>query len=80
MCGEMAGRTIYTPILLGMGIDQFSTNAFAISHVKEMARKIDLTHCQEVVKQLHLMKTADEIQGFMFEEFKRNADFEIEIS
>ena len=80
MCGEMAGRTIYTPILLGMGIDQFSTNAFAISHVKEMARKIDLTHCQEVVKQLHQMKTADEIQGFMFEEFKRNADFEIELS
>lgn len=80
MCGEMAGRTIYTPILLGMGIDQFSTNAFAISHIKEMARKIDLTHCQEVVKQLHQMKTADEIQGFMFEEFKRNADFEIELS
>jgi len=79
MCGEMAGRTIYTPILLGMGIDQFSTNAFAISHVKEMARKIDLTHCQEVVKQLHQMKTADEIQGFMFEEFKRNADFEIKL-
>ena len=34
MCGEMAGREIYTPILLGMGIDSLSTNAFAISHVK----------------------------------------------
>lgn len=79
MCGEMAGRTIYTPILLGMGIDQFSTNAFAISHIKEMTRKIDLSHCREVVKQLLTMKTADEIQGFMFDEFKRNADFEIEM-
>ena len=45
MCGEMAGREIYTPILLGMGIDILSTNAFAISHVKEMARKVDLDQC-----------------------------------
>ncbi len=76
MCGEMAGRTIYTPILLGMGIDQFSTNAFAISHVKEMIRKIDLTSCSDVVNHLLGMKTAEEIQAFIFEEYKRHSDFE----
>jgi len=79
MCGEMAGRTIYTPILLGMGIDQLSANAFAIPHIKEMARKIDLNHCRKIVKQLLAMKTADEIQGYMFDEFKRHAEFEIEL-
>ncbi|HEY9160529.1 MAG TPA: phosphoenolpyruvate--protein phosphotransferase [Desulfomonilia bacterium] len=76
MCGEMAGRTIYTPILLGMGIDQFSTNAFAISHVKEMIRKIDLTNCANIVNSLLEMKTAEEIQAFIFEEYKRHSDFE----
>jgi phosphotransferase system enzyme I (PtsI) len=76
MCGEMAGRTIYTPILLGMGIDQFSTNAFAISHVKEMIRKIDLASCTDVVNHLLGMKTAEEIQAFIFEEYKRHSDFE----
>lgn len=79
MCGEMAGRTIYTPILLGMGIDQLSTNAFAISHIKEMARKMDLNHCRKIVKQLLAMKTAHEIQGYMFDEFKQHAEFEIEL-
>jgi phosphotransferase system enzyme I (PtsI) len=79
MCGEMAGRTIYTPILLGMGIDQLSANAFAIPHIKEMARKIDLNHCRKIVKKLLAMKTADEIQGYMFDEFKRHAEFEIEL-
>ncbi len=79
MCGEMAGRTIYTPILLGMGIDQLSANAFAIPHIKEMARKIDLNHCRKIVKQLLAMKTADEIQGYIFDEFKRHAEFEIEL-
>jgi phosphotransferase system enzyme I (PtsI) len=79
MCGEMAGRTIYTPILLGMGIDQLSANAFAIPHIKEMARKIDLNHCRKIVKQLLAMKTADEIQAYMFDEFKRHAEFEIEL-
>jgi phosphoenolpyruvate-protein phosphotransferase (PTS system enzyme I) len=76
MCGEMAGRTIYTPILLGMGIDQLSTNAFAISHIKEMIRKIDLISCANVVSHLLGMKTAEEIQAFIFDEYKRHSDFE----
>ncbi|HOD70845.1 MAG TPA: phosphoenolpyruvate--protein phosphotransferase [Deltaproteobacteria bacterium] len=68
MCGEMAGREIYTPILLGMGIDILSTNAFAISHVKEMARKVDLGQCNRIVDHIFHMKTAQEIYDFMEEE------------
>lgn len=68
MCGEMAGREIYTPILLGMGIDIFSTNAFAISHVKEMARKVDLEQCRQIVEHIFHMKTAQEIYDFMEKE------------
>ncbi|HNR50010.1 MAG TPA: phosphoenolpyruvate--protein phosphotransferase [Deltaproteobacteria bacterium] len=68
MCGEMAGREIYTPILLGMGIDILSTNAFAISHVKEMARKVDLDQCNRIVDHIFHMKTAQEIYDFMEEE------------
>ncbi len=65
MCGEMAGREIYTPILLGMGIDILSTNAFAISHVKEMARKVDLDQCRQIAEHVFHMKTAGEIYEFM---------------
>lgn len=73
MCGEMAGRELYTPILLGMGIDSLSTNAFAISHVKEMARKIDTQQCKKVVDQVLRMKTAAEIDAYMTHELKAHA-------
>ena len=73
MCGEMAGRIIYTPILLGMGIDILSTNAFAISHVKEMSRNINLEKCQQVVDYIFQIKTAREIYDFMNREILENA-------
>lgn len=73
MCGEMAGREIYTPILLGMGIDSLSTNAFAISHVKEMARKISIDNCKAIVSHIFEMKTASEIYEFMSREIMENA-------
>ncbi len=68
MCGEMAGRVIYTPILLGMGIDILSTNAFAISHVKEMTRKLNLDKCRKIAQHIYMMKTAKEIYDFMSRE------------
>ena len=68
MCGEMAGRIIYTPILLGMGIDILSTNTFAISHVKEMSRNINLEKCRQVVDYVFQIKTAREIYEFISNE------------
>ncbi len=73
MCGEMAGREVYTPILLGMGIDSLSTNAFAISHVKEMARKLSIDKCKAIVSHIYEMKTASEIYEFMSREIMENA-------
>jgi phosphotransferase system enzyme I (PtsI) len=73
MCGEMAGREIYTPILLGMGIDSLSTNAFAISHIKEMARKLSIETCKGIVSHISEMKTAAEIYEFMSKEIMENA-------
>lgn len=73
MCGEMAGREIYTPILLGMGIDTLSTNAFAISHVKEMARKINLEKCTSIVEHIFTKKTAQEVYDFMNKEIMESA-------
>jgi len=80
MCGEMAGREIYTPILLGMGIDSLSTNAFAISHVKEMARKISTEDCKAIVSHIFEIKTAAEIYEFMTKEIMENARDIFELS
>lgn len=38
MCGEMAGDTLAAPILLGMGLDEFSMSASSIPEVKKVIR------------------------------------------
>jgi len=65
MCGEMAGRTVYTPLLLGLGVDRLSTNAFAIAHIKEMIRHIDISKCRSVADHVLELKTSAEIEAFM---------------
>ncbi len=80
MCGEMAGREIYTPILLGMGIDSLSTNAFAISHIKEMVRKISIENCKTIVSHIFEIKTAAEIYAFMTKEIMENIHDIFELS
>jgi phosphotransferase system enzyme I (PtsI) len=68
MCGEMAGEALYTPILLGFGIDALSTNAVAIPRVKEMIRRIDLKSCKEVARHVLDVRTSAEIRKFLTEE------------
>ncbi len=43
VCGEMAGEPLFTPLLLGMGIDEFSAAASSLPRVKEIIRRLTLT-------------------------------------
>jgi len=36
MCGEMAGDALYTRLLLGMGLDEFSMHPNALAEVKQV--------------------------------------------
>ena len=46
VCGEMAANPRYTPLLLGMGIRSFSTNATAVPRVKQAVRSATLAACE----------------------------------
>ncbi len=48
LCGEMAGDPLATPLLLGMGLDEFSMSPSAIPAVKELIRKLDTTKCKQI--------------------------------
>jgi phosphotransferase system enzyme I (PtsI) len=46
MCGELAGVPLVTPVLLGLGLDEFSMAASAIPMVKQIIRGITMEDCR----------------------------------
>ncbi len=48
VCGEMAGEPIFTPLLLGMGIDELSAASSSLPRVKEVIRRLKLSEAQEL--------------------------------
>jgi phosphoenolpyruvate-protein kinase (PTS system EI component) len=46
MCGELAGEPLAVPILLGLGLDEFSMNSPAIPRAKQIIRQWDTREAQ----------------------------------
>jgi phosphotransferase system enzyme I (PtsI) len=51
MCGELAGDPSVTPLLLGLGLDEFSMTASSIPLVKRIVRGVRLEHCRALAEQ-----------------------------
>ncbi len=58
MCGEMAGNTKFTRVLLGLGLRDFSMDPGTLQEVKREIRLTDITKLESKVAQL--LKTADQ--------------------
>lgn len=60
MCGEMAGDPLAAPILLGMGLDEFSMSASSIPKVKKIIRLLTYDEAKEIAgKALSMSEPAD---------------------
>ncbi len=71
MCGEMAGEPMYAPILLGMGIDEFSMNAMVIPKIKRIIRRCVYDDCVDLVRRILDASSGTEIK-YLLEDFLRN--------
>ena len=65
MCGELAGMTKAIPILLGLGLDEFSMNARAIPEAKHLIGKLTDEKAREIAGQAMSFGTAAEIENYM---------------
>ncbi|MCD6353626.1 MAG: phosphoenolpyruvate--protein phosphotransferase, partial [Proteobacteria bacterium] len=65
MCGEMAGETSYTPVLLGLGIDELSMNATSILKVKKIIRSSTYSESRQLVDKILTFATATEVENFL---------------
>jgi len=48
MCGEMAGDQTAVPLLLGMGLDEFSMSATSILKTRSLMKRLDTTKMAEL--------------------------------
>ena len=50
LCGEMAGELLAIPILLGLGLDEFSMNPPAVPFAKRLIRSISMEQARQVAE------------------------------
>ena len=64
MCGEMSGDIVMTLILLGLGLDEFSTSPIAIPEIKRIIRSVNMEQAKEIARQAIMLSTGKEIEKF----------------
>ena len=62
MCGEMAGDTSATVILLGMGLDEFSMSASSIPQVKRIIRLLTYEEAKQIAEKALSLEKPEEIR------------------
>lgn len=65
MCGEMAGDSIAIPILLGLGLDEFSMSATSILPARTQIKDLSQKELASYKEQLLHMDTAEEVEAFI---------------
>ncbi len=72
MCGEMAGDEVAIPILLGLGLDEFSMSATSILPARSQLRSISKAVLSKEVDKLLQLDTADEVEKAVREAYLQN--------
>lgn len=62
MCGEAAGDEKYIPILIGLGLDEFSMNPVRTLASRKIIRNLDTTECKKLVAEILDMTSAEEVE------------------
>lgn len=61
MCGEMAGDEFAVPLLLGLGLDEFSMSAASILKTRSLLKQLSATEMQALAAQALQLATAEEV-------------------
>ena len=65
MCGEMAGDPISAPVLLGLGLDEFSMSASSILPARKMINSLSFKEMEEVAKKALALSTMEEVKALV---------------
>ncbi|MEY8351383.1 phosphoenolpyruvate--protein phosphotransferase [Bacillus cereus] len=77
ICGEMAGDEIAIPILLGLGLDEFSMSATSILRARNQILKLSKAEINLVIEQILNMTTCEEVERFVKDIFIKPKSFSV---
>ncbi len=61
ICGEMAGNPLMVPLLIGLGVDEFSVSPSMVPMVKDVVRKLKYTQAEELAEQVLQSETGTHV-------------------
>jgi len=67
LCGELAGDTLATVLLVGLGLDDLSMSPSRLPEVKQLIRTISFPEAQEIATRALRMSTAREVEELLRE-------------
>lgn len=70
MCGEMAGDELAAPVLLGLGLDEFSMSATSILRARKMINGLSYADMQKMAEKAVEMDTMDDVVALVNESIK----------
>ena len=65
MCGELAGEPRAIPVLIGLGLDEFSMAPSLIPHAKAVIRRSDSADCKRIARKVLDLPTYDEVDAYL---------------
>jgi phosphotransferase system enzyme I (PtsI) len=71
ICGQMSGNSLYTMLLLGMGLRRFSVTPSAIPEIKKVCRTVTIEQCRQVAGRVMGLENARDIKNYLREQLKK---------
>lgn len=70
MCGEMAGEKHLIPLLIGMGLDEFSMSPSSILKARQTIRAYSKKECEELLSEVLKLSDEEEVENYLISKLK----------
>ena len=70
MCGEMAGDSIAIPLLIGLGLDEFSMSAPSMLKARNQINQLTQIEMKQVAEKALSMQTSEQVKQYVIETLK----------
>jgi phosphotransferase system enzyme I (PtsI) len=65
MCGEMAGDINSVPLLLGLGLHEFSMSATSIPKARMIVNNLAYSECQKLAEKALTLETVEQVNNLV---------------